>query len=199
MDQELTLAERIERALHPPEPTNVCEKDPVEIDGMKVHPVTAMFPWLPTVQMESMVKSIQKHGLLDPIVLNKDGVLLDGKIRLRACKLAGVEPRFTTYEGDDPEAFILSMNVFRMHFPPDVRAMAIALRCDPDEPTDERLEMARKVIRECGEDSLEVSVVLKGQGTLKEVHNIIVQRQQLYEKIKKLMPDVTVPAQEEEP
>jgi hypothetical protein len=46
--------------------------------------------------------------------------------------------------------------------------------------------MARNVIRECGEDSLEVSVVLKGQGTLKEVHNNIVQRQQLYEKIKKL-------------
>jgi len=35
-----------------------------------------------------------------------DGKLLDGRNRWEACKLAGVEPRFTEFNGDDPIGWV---------------------------------------------------------------------------------------------
>ncbi|MEU4949899.1 hypothetical protein [Streptomyces lavendulae] len=47
------------------------------------------------------------------MVLDRDGRILDGKGRLKACEIAGVEPKFTTYEGSDTEVFALSVNMRR--------------------------------------------------------------------------------------
>jgi len=50
----------------------------------------------------------------------------DGRNRLEACHRAGVEPHFWTFDGDDPVAFILSVNVHRRHLSKGQRAMAVA-------------------------------------------------------------------------
>jgi hypothetical protein len=55
-----------------------------------------------------------------------EGTLIDGRNRLAACKLAGVEPTFETRSGD-PTAFILSQNVRRRHMTAGQRAMATAM------------------------------------------------------------------------
>ncbi len=55
-----------------------------------------------------MVADIREHGLYDPIVMFEDRVL-DGRNRLRACEVAGVEPVFTVYTGDDPVAFVVKI------------------------------------------------------------------------------------------
>ena len=39
--------------------------------------------------------------------------MLDGKLRLKACEMAGVTPRIVAYEGPDPLAFIVSCNFRR--------------------------------------------------------------------------------------
>ena len=44
--------------------------------------------------------------------------------RLKACKLAGVEPRFEDLNGQDPAAFIVSANIERRHMTKGQRAMA---------------------------------------------------------------------------
>ena len=54
---------------------------------MKIHPVAALFPMLPEEEMLALAKSIKAHGLNESIVMQGD-VLLDGRNRLAACKLA---------------------------------------------------------------------------------------------------------------
>jgi hypothetical protein len=62
-----------------------------------------------------------KRGLEHPIVLDKDGRILDGRNRLAACRLAGVEPSFTIYGGADPDGYALDVNIARRHMKPGAR------------------------------------------------------------------------------
>ncbi|MEW6238076.1 MAG: hypothetical protein AB1656_22020 [Candidatus Omnitrophota bacterium] len=41
--------------------------------------------------------------------------MLDERNRLKGCEMAGVEPGFRYYMGDDPEGFIISSNLYRRH------------------------------------------------------------------------------------
>lgn len=80
-----------------------------------VHPVADLFPMLADDELAELAEDIKTRGLLQPIVLDPDGRVLDGRNRLAACELAGVEPEFTTYEGDDPAGFAFAVNVARRH------------------------------------------------------------------------------------
>ncbi|MFD0571370.1 ParB/RepB/Spo0J family partition protein [Kitasatospora gansuensis] len=78
-------------------------------------------------EMYDLAEAIKTHGLLRPIVLDSDGVLLDGRNRLAACELAGVEPTFTTYTSTDQVAYIFASNVRRRHISAGQRAMVQAM------------------------------------------------------------------------
>ncbi len=54
-------------------------------------------------------------------------MLIDGRNRREACKLAGVEPRTRVLSGEDPTAYVLSANVHRRNLTPGQRAMAMAM------------------------------------------------------------------------
>ncbi|MCY0927040.1 hypothetical protein OTB20_12675 [Streptomyces sp. H27-H1] len=80
---------------------------------LKIHPIAAIFPMFPEDELHDLAESIRTEGQIKEILLDRNGVLLDGRNRLAACTLAGVEPRFTRYEGDSPHALILSANLYR--------------------------------------------------------------------------------------
>jgi len=96
---------------------------------MKIHPVAELFPMLAASELNEMAESIRKEGLLNPCVRQGD-VLLDGRNRLVACKLAGVEPRFIEYTGDSPVAFIIGVNLARRHLDKGQK-IALALEIEP--------------------------------------------------------------------
>jgi len=96
---------------------------------MKIHPVAELFPMLAASELNEMAESIRKEGLLNPCVRQGD-VLLDGRNRLVACKLAGVEPRFIEYTGDSPVAFIIGVNLARRHLDKNQK-IALALEIEP--------------------------------------------------------------------
>jgi len=81
---------------------------------MKIHPVAELFPMLSASELNELTDSIKHEGLLNPCVRQGD-ILLDGRNRLAACRLAGVEPSFTEYRGDSPVAFIIGVNLMRRH------------------------------------------------------------------------------------
>ncbi|MEU9259876.1 ParB/RepB/Spo0J family partition protein [Streptomyces sp. NPDC048212] len=74
-------------------------------------------------ELLDLAESIRTEGQHEDIVIDADGVLLDGRNRLAACKIACVEPRFTTYTGDNPTALIFTKNIFRRHLSKGQQAM----------------------------------------------------------------------------
>lgn len=92
----------------------------------RVHPAADVFPMLPEDELDELAADIKANGLVHPIVLDADGVLIDGRNRLEACRRAGVEPAYTTLNGHEPVAYIVSANVARRHLTQGQKAMAVA-------------------------------------------------------------------------
>src|SRR5271166_1034316 len=98
-----------------------------KVSTMKVHPVAEMFPMMPEEELDELAEDIQANGLLNPIVKDKDGLLIDGRNRLEACKRASIQPRFEVLNGTDPVAYILAQNVKRRHLSKGQQAMLTAI------------------------------------------------------------------------
>ncbi|MBO3674004.1 plasmid replication/partition related protein [Streptomyces sp. NEAU-YJ-81] len=82
---------------------------------------------LSTDELHDLAESIKTEGQHEAIVLTADGVLLDGRNRLAACEIAGVEPRFATYTGSDPKGLVLAHNLRRRHISKGQQAMIVAM------------------------------------------------------------------------
>lgn len=78
----------------------------------EVHPFAARFPMLPDEDIQALADDIAANGLQHPIILDRQGVLIDGRNRLAACELAGITPIFEVRDAD-PIALILSHNMQR--------------------------------------------------------------------------------------
>jgi len=81
---------------------------------------------LPEVELAALADSIKAGGLRLPIVLAKDGSILDGRNRAEACRRAGVEPAMVTYDGDDFVGEVIRLNLQRRHLNTSQRAMIAA-------------------------------------------------------------------------
>lgn len=95
---------------------------------LEFHPVADIFPMMTDQEFDELVEDIGAHGLREPIWLHRDGRIIDGRNRYRACRKAGVEPTFRTYEDDDEGlvAFAVSLNLKRRHLKEGQRAMVAA-------------------------------------------------------------------------
>jgi 16S rRNA G966 N2-methylase RsmD len=102
------------------------------IDGWSgpVHPAADLFPLMQGDEFEALVESIKTQGLREPAWLTKDGALLDGRNRVRACQAAGIKPEFRQFNGEDPVAFVMALNMDRRHLTVGQRA-ALALKLVP--------------------------------------------------------------------
>ena len=114
------------------------------IDGWagEIHPAAELFPLIGDDALSDLADDIKLHGLLEPCWLNRDGVLLDGRNRIRACQIAGVKPRFREYDGTDEVGFIVSLNLRRRHLNEDERAF-LAVGLIPLYEEQGRVAMAR--------------------------------------------------------
>jgi hypothetical protein len=92
---------------------------------MKSHPLADIFPRLDGDDLTALADDIRKNGLRQAIV-TCEGMVLDGRNRLAACKIAGVEPRFKEFTGDDPLGYVISLNLTRRHMDASQRAMVAA-------------------------------------------------------------------------
>jgi len=79
---------------------------------MEIHRYGKIFPLATEKELNVMVKSIRRIGLRKPIVLY-EGKILDGKVRYKACEMAGVEPHYEEYDSEKhghPLDYIFSHN-----------------------------------------------------------------------------------------
>lgn len=97
-----------------------------EVDNLSTltaHPAADLFPMLDAGEMGELAEDIKARGLIEAIVLDADGRIIDGRNRLEACAIAGVEPRFIEYMGDDVIGYIISKNLRRRHLNQSQKAL----------------------------------------------------------------------------
>ena len=96
-----------------------------EITG--IHPAADLFPLVEGEELQELCADIKERGLQQPIVVWRDGSLLDGRNRLLACYRTNQEVVLERYEGNDPVQFSISANLRRRHLNAGQRAV-VALK-----------------------------------------------------------------------
>ncbi len=77
-----------------------------------------LVPKISVAEFKRIKSSIKTNGLYVPLILNQDGILLDGYTRLKACKELGIKPRTMIREFKDAleeQKFIIEINLKRRH------------------------------------------------------------------------------------
>lgn len=125
---------------------------------MDFHPASTVFPMLSEAELKVLAEDIRVNGQLEPVI-TVGGLVLDGRNRLAACKIAGVEPKITEAESvpalkcalTDPWAFVVSRNLHRRHLDASQRAM-----------------IASKIANMCREDTLKRGPVASKEASEKK-------------------------------
>jgi ParB-like chromosome segregation protein Spo0J len=85
---------------------------------LQFHPLANIFPLMEGEEFDAFVADIARHGQHARIVL-KDGMILEGRNRYRACRKLGIEPSFACKEYSDQitdlAAYVISANIRRRH------------------------------------------------------------------------------------
>jgi ParB/Sulfiredoxin domain len=93
----------------------------------EVHPLAALFPMMRDDELDDLADDIKANGLLHPVLIDDQGVLIDGRNRLNACDRAKVEPRYERTNGHDVAALIVSANISRRNLNNGQRATLLAM------------------------------------------------------------------------
>jgi ParB-like chromosome segregation protein Spo0J len=97
----------------------------IDWQNLKANPAADLFPRMVASDLESLANSIKRDGQKFPIILYKDGSVLDGRNRLAAFGLevlSKVEPQIETYNGElSPVDYVRVVNWERMHLSPAQR------------------------------------------------------------------------------
>jgi site-specific DNA-methyltransferase (adenine-specific) len=112
------------------------------IAGYEIHPVAAEFPLMSAAELGVLADDIRQNGQAVPIVRHK-GLIIDGRNRLRACEVAGVQPVIEEWKGDDTMsvvAWITSVNIARRHLN-ETQREALAARLLPHAEEEARSRM----------------------------------------------------------
>ena len=112
------------RYLYDKQQSSVAE----DVSRLTVHNCADIYPMLSYEEMQALADDIKENGLIHEIVV-QGNVVIDGRNRLEACKLAGVEPIFKTFDGDEDaiKSYILGANNSRRHLNTGQKAMAWVL------------------------------------------------------------------------
>ena len=104
----------------------------MNIYELPVHRSADLFPMLSNDELQEMADDIKENGQIHPVVTgvekdeNNTEYLIDGRNRLAACKLAGIEPSVTNFAGDI-NVFINSANNVRRELTKGQKAMSYAV------------------------------------------------------------------------
>ena len=139
------------------------------------HPLSAAFPAMSPVDLSALTDDIATHGLRQPVV-TFEGQVLDGWHRYQACLHAEVKPALVEFTGDDPVAFVLSLNLSRRHLTESQRSSLVvscqswrasSVRGDSSHPSATVAEMAKQA--DVSERSIQRAKVVERAGLSRPV------------------------------
>jgi ParB-like nuclease domain len=117
--------------------------EPLDVFGLPVHPAADEFPMLRGDELQALAADITANGLHHPLLVGKvklkgadeaEWMLIDGRNRREACRIAGVEPTVQQLNGEDPVKRIWSENGPRRDMSKGAKAMVAACLFPEPEP-----------------------------------------------------------------
>jgi hypothetical protein len=104
----------------------VVPDDPRTLIDIPVRSEADAFPMLSAEAFADLAAGIRDHGQMEPIELDTDGAIGDGRNRYAACRLLGIEPRCITLPADTNWfARVVERNLNRRHATVGARAVAL--------------------------------------------------------------------------
>lgn len=95
--------------------------------NMKFHPAANIFPLMAEDEFARLVEDITLNGQLEPIWIDSEGRIIDGRNRYMACLKANIQPITKTWTGNGSIVdFAVSLNLHRRHLTPSQRACVAA-------------------------------------------------------------------------
>ena len=111
----------------PSQNETITVAEPSLVTGYADHPYANLFPLMSSAELRELATDIKANGQQEPILLYED-LILDGRNRYRACKLAGVEPKTEQWVGKGSALdYVVSLNLHRRHLS-EVQKVTIALQ-----------------------------------------------------------------------
>lgn len=89
------------------------------------HEYANLFPMMEGRAYRELVEDVEVNGVREPIVF-LDGKILDGRNRYMAARELGAEYPRIEFRGDDPLAYVVSLNLKRRHLSESQRSMVAA-------------------------------------------------------------------------
>ena len=88
-------------------------KGSAAVDLGRVHPAALLLPPMSQDDFDLLVADLKANGLREPVVLDKERQILDGRNRAKTCIELGIALSTTVFGGEDPVAFVVSRNIAR--------------------------------------------------------------------------------------
>lgn len=104
---------------------------------LEVHAIAKIFPAMSDAEFQLLKDDIAAHGQREAVWLY-EGKVLDGRHRARACEELGIPLTTMEYEGPDPTAFVVSLNLHRRHLSESQRGMVAAKLANLDRGGDRK-------------------------------------------------------------
>jgi N6-adenosine-specific RNA methylase IME4/ParB-like chromosome segregation protein Spo0J len=135
-----------------------------KVKPMKIHPVASLMPEMTELEFHELKQDIKLRGLQNPILLSKDGRIVDGRHRYKACKELGIDPSYIRSKHEDDYELareVVSLNVKRRHLNESQLAMIASKLTD-------LYEKAAKLRAEEGRKAGGEATKTKAKGKAKE-------------------------------
>lgn len=93
------------------------ESKVADIDHSKFHPAANYFPMMGKDDYARLLADIRANGVREPILLHRDGRIIDGRNRAKASAELGITPPTETWTGTDEQILphVVSLNLMRRH------------------------------------------------------------------------------------
>jgi hypothetical protein len=93
-----------------------------------IHPILGIYPEMNHSKKLELELDLYQNGLIDPIIIDSEYKIIDGRTRLEICLKLGIEPKFQKFNGDIHEIFRLtkSKNLARKHYSASQLAATVA-------------------------------------------------------------------------
>lgn len=158
------------------------------------HPAADLFPMLAAEELQALADDIGEKGQLEAIVLY-EGQVLDGRNRLAACELAGVEPRTITmgFRSDEigPAEWVISKNLHRRHLTKSQSATVAVdalplLEAEAKERQGRRADLVPEMEQSKPQRAVEIAGALVGVGKqyVSEAKKLKEEAPETYERVK---------------